>query len=161
VLAVGHHRVVLGVARPDVPLDGLGGLALVEHQVVERHDTPLVLFKPVAHRDALPLERCESPRSNPLQMVAARDEDDRHPVVAEALAGVRSDLGIDRKRTPWCSMLISPGVGTLPPPTMPASPVVRRAEGGASTSVARRGSSRPLAPGPSGGSTCLETGTPG
>src|SRR5262249_21200781 len=122
---------------------------------------PLVLFKPVAHRDALPLERCESPRSNPLQMVAARDEDDRLPVVAEALAGGRSDLGIDRKRTPWGSMLISPGVGTLPPPTMPASPVVRRAEGGASTSVARRGSSRPLAPGPSGGSTCLETGTPG
>jgi hypothetical protein len=40
----------------DVPLDGLGGLALVEHQVVERNDTPLILFKLVFHESGLPLE---------------------------------------------------------------------------------------------------------
>lgn len=54
VLAVGHVRVVLGVRSPNVPLHGLAGLALVEHQVVERHDSSLVPLESVIHQH-LPL----------------------------------------------------------------------------------------------------------
>lgn len=50
VLAVGHMRVVLGVRSPNVPLHGLAGLALVEHQVVERRDGSLVLLQSVIHQ---------------------------------------------------------------------------------------------------------------
>jgi len=50
VLAVGHVRVVLGVRSPNVPLHGFAGLALVEHQVVERRNGSLVPLQSVIHQ---------------------------------------------------------------------------------------------------------------
>ena len=38
ILALGHHRIVLSVGGADVAPDRLRGLALIEHQVVERYD---------------------------------------------------------------------------------------------------------------------------
>src|SRR6476620_5604736 len=58
--SIRHHRIVLGVAWPNVLLDGFGGFALVEHQVVELHDPTLVLLKSVTHRNPLKWKRCES-----------------------------------------------------------------------------------------------------
>jgi hypothetical protein len=43
-------QVVLGVRSPNVPLHGLVGLALVEHQVVERRDGSLVPLQSVIHQ---------------------------------------------------------------------------------------------------------------
>jgi hypothetical protein len=58
-LAVGDRGVVLDVQVAHVHLDGLGGLALVEHEVVERHRVPLVLVRTLGHRV------CSSARSAP------------------------------------------------------------------------------------------------
>jgi hypothetical protein len=50
---VGRGGVVLDVDVTDVPLDGLGRLALIEHQVVERHHRLLVLVQAIGHASQL------------------------------------------------------------------------------------------------------------
>ena len=51
-----------------------------------------------------------------------------------------------RNNTPWWAMLISPGVGTLPPPTMPASLIVWcGARNGRAVNSGSPGGSRPMA----------------
>jgi hypothetical protein len=53
-LAVGDAGVVLDVDVAHVPLDRLGGPALIEHQVIEGHRVPLVLLEhPPSPSDAL------------------------------------------------------------------------------------------------------------
>ena len=48
-LAVGHHRVVLSVNRACVTLQRLRWPARIEHQVVERDHSLLILLKTVIH----------------------------------------------------------------------------------------------------------------
>ena len=65
-------RVVLGVRSPDVPLHGLVGLALVEHQVVECRDGSLVPLQSVIHQHPLVMPCWTKSSSDPFSNAQLR-----------------------------------------------------------------------------------------
>jgi hypothetical protein len=51
--SIGNLRIVLGIGQPDEVAHGLGGLALIEHQVIKARDMVLVAFQLRAHDNSL------------------------------------------------------------------------------------------------------------